>query len=64
MQDVYSNKVITSIKGPRRFSFKEHSAGPFGDDIRTPWEDADAFFYTLAKAELGWKDIHATHAQL
>jgi FkbM family methyltransferase len=56
---VYGNAIIYSLRGVRRFSFKEHSAGPFGDDIRSSWEDADNFLYTLAKAKLGWKDIHA-----
>jgi hypothetical protein len=42
-----------------RYSFKPHSAGPFGPDIDGPWYDADAFFYLLASEGLGWKDIHA-----
>lgn len=56
---VYGNVVISTLRGVRRYSFPEHSAGPFGNDIRAPWEDADTFFMTLAKAGLGWKDIHA-----
>jgi len=56
---VYGDVVIPTRRGVRRFSFREHSAGPFGEDIRAPWEDADIFFSTLAKAGLGWKDIHA-----
>ena len=60
VQDVYGDATISTIAGDRSFSFPEHSAGPFGDDIRAPWEDADAFFQTLAAAGLGWKDIHAS----
>jgi FkbM family methyltransferase len=35
-------------------------AGPFGEDIKTPWEDAETLFYRLAAEGLGWKDIHAS----
>ena len=57
--DVYGNAIIQTLKGVRRFSFKYHSAGPFGGDIRSSWQDANDFLYTLADARLGWKDIHA-----
>ena len=57
---VYNNTMIHIGSGKRRFAFKEHSAGPFGQDIKTPWQDADSFLTTLARAGLGWKDIHAT----
>lgn len=57
--EVYAHRGIYIGQGRRRFSFKEHSAGPFGQDIKTAWEDADSFFQTLARAGLGWKDIHA-----
>ena len=57
---VYSSTMVETAKGPVRFGFKAHSAGPFGADIRGPWQDADSFLYTLASAELGWKDIHAS----
>jgi FkbM family methyltransferase len=57
---LYGQTIISTPDGDRPFAFKEHSAGPFGEDIRTPWEDADTFFYTLATARLGWKDIHAS----
>lgn len=59
VQDVYAAAAIESLAGPREFAFKDHMAGPFGDDIDAPWQDADTFFQTLAGAELGWKDIHA-----
>jgi FkbM family methyltransferase len=59
VSEVYGHALIQTARGVRRFAFKEHSAGPFGDDIRTPWEGVDDFFYTLASAGLGWKDIHA-----
>jgi FkbM family methyltransferase len=57
--ETYGNAIIQTARGVRRFSFKEHSAGPFGHDIRSPWQETDSFFYTLAAAGLGWKDIHA-----
>ena len=43
-----------------KLGFPEHSAGPFGSDIKGPWEDPDAFLHTLASHGLGWKDIHAS----
>jgi FkbM family methyltransferase len=56
----YALATIATSQGPRQFRFNEHSAGPFGEDIRSSWEDADTFFHTLAIAGLGWKDIHAS----
>lgn len=56
----YGRATISTPAGSREFRFKEHSAGPFGEDIRTPWEDANTFLHTFANAELGWKDIHAS----
>lgn len=59
--DVYCDALVDTPSGQRRFSFKPHSAGPFGVDIRGEWQDPDTFFYTLAAAGLGWKDIHASN---
>lgn len=56
----YGHAKISTPQGRKEFEFKQHSAGPFGEDILTPWEDADTFLYTLANAGLGWKDIHAS----
>jgi hypothetical protein len=56
----YADSPIRTLNGPRRFSFKYHSAGPFGEDIQGRWEDRETFFHTLADAGLGWKDIHAS----
>ena len=58
---VYSDARIGTPTGSRRFSFRAHSAGPFGEDVLGDWQDADAFFQTLAAAGLGWKDIHASN---
>lgn len=57
---VYGDAEIAGADGPRRHAFPHHSAGPYGEDLRTPWLDADAFFYHLAAERLGWKDIHAS----
>lgn len=57
---VYGRTTVQTSRGPVPFAFKAHSAGPFGEDIRTRWEDADIFFTTLAGVGLGWKDIHAS----
>jgi FkbM family methyltransferase len=57
---LYGTTQIATPNGSKEFCFKEHSAGPFGEDIRTPWEDPNTFLYTLASAGLGWKDVHAS----
>lgn len=56
----YGNASINTPRGIESYSFKYHSAGPFGEDIISPWLDQDSFFYFLASVGLGWKDIHAT----
>jgi FkbM family methyltransferase len=60
VHEVYRNAVIACDTGRRRFSFRFHSAGPYGFDLTSPWVDADAFFQRLAREGLGWKDIHAS----
>jgi len=60
VSSVYGSATISTSTGSTTFAFKPHSAGPFGIDLNTPWEDVDTFFYTLAAAGLGWKDIHAS----
>jgi hypothetical protein len=57
---VYREASIETPAGTSKFRFKPHSAGPFGADIRSEWQDAETFFYTLAATGLGWKDIHAS----
>ena len=57
---VYGDATIKTPAGPRRFRFRPHSAGPFGEDVGGEWEDPDSFLHTLAAAGLGWKDIHAS----
>ena len=56
----YREATIETPAGPRAFRFKPHSAGPFGADIHSDWQDPEAFFYALATEGLGWKDIHAS----
>lgn len=41
------------------YGFPPHSAGPFGDDLRTPWSTAEELMMRLCMAGLGWRDIHA-----
>jgi hypothetical protein len=41
------------------YGFAYHSSGPFGDDIKDKWMNANDFFEKLAENGLGWKDIHA-----
>jgi FkbM family methyltransferase len=56
----YGRTTIITADGRVPFAFKAHSAGPFGEDIRTSWQEPDSFFYRLAAAGLGWKDVHAS----
>jgi FkbM family methyltransferase len=56
----YRNALIETTDKPILHTFKDHSAGPYGEDIKSPWLDADSFFYLLASEGLGWKDIHAS----
>lgn len=60
VSEKYAAAQIDALEGPRTFSFKPHSAGPFGSDIRSEWQDPETFFQTLAAVGLGWKDIHAS----
>jgi FkbM family methyltransferase len=58
----YNSHQITVDKTLERYSFPQHSAGPFGEDVLGDWLAADKFFSLLAIEGLGWKDIHATNA--
>jgi FkbM family methyltransferase len=42
------------------YSFPNHSAGPFGNDIFGEWMDKATLFKCLALQGLGWRDIHAS----
>jgi FkbM family methyltransferase len=57
----YGQHAIRTAAGTEVHSFPYHSAGPFGEDIETPWLTAGDFFPFLANEQLGWKDIHATN---
>jgi FkbM family methyltransferase len=60
----YKNTPISTLTGPESFSFPSHAAGPFGEDIKSPWMTSEHFFELLAYEGLGWKDIHATNKPL
>lgn len=57
---VYRDCAIEVDGGQERYSFPEHSAGPFGEDVAGAWMNADDLFEVLAAKKLGWKDLHAT----
>jgi FkbM family methyltransferase len=61
---VYGHHKISTIFGPIDYSFPDHSAGPFGNDIEGQWLTASTFFKVLADAGLGWKDIHVSNVDL
>ena len=56
----YKNYLINSENNKIKYSFPEHSAGPFGNDISGPWMTAQNFFYVIGLLGIGWRDIHAT----
>ena len=56
-----SHKInVHSSNKQKYFSFKFHSAGPFGDDIKGDWLSKDFLLFNLGIQGLGWKDIHAS----
>ena len=55
-----SFSLVDGATVTKKYGFPDHSAGPFGEDIRERWDDADSFLHTLSSARLGWKDIHAS----
>jgi FkbM family methyltransferase len=56
----YRCALIETDDGAEEYSFPEHSAGPFGRDIASPWIKPEDFFRLISKAGFGWRDIHAT----
>lgn len=42
------------------YSFPNHSAGPFGNDVFGEWMDKATLLKYLALQGLGWRDIHAS----
>lgn len=56
----YKNHTVRTPGGDLTYSFPEHSAGPFGEDISGPWMTRNNFFRLLSFSGLGWKDIHAS----
>jgi len=52
--------IVTLNKTIEKFSFKQHSSGPFGDDIAGEWMDKRIFLDYFLLKRFGWKDIHAT----
>jgi FkbM family methyltransferase len=61
VHELYANAQIASPGGTTTHCFKRDSAGPFGEDIITPWRTKTSLFNLLALEGTGWKDIHATN---
>jgi FkbM family methyltransferase len=60
----YRNVPITRVDGSTyTYSFPRHSAGPFGDDLPTPWRGiqhvAAEWLHRHALFGSGWFDVHA-----
>jgi hypothetical protein len=60
----YKNTDIQTASGTQKFSFEYNSAGPFGEDITSPWMTKDVFFWFLQMRGFGWQDIHATKLRM
>lgn len=58
---VYKDRHLHTDGGVICYSFPDHSAGPFGEDVDGPWMTANAFLRVLAFEGMGWKDVHATN---
>ena len=56
----YGDVEIATPHGALPYAFPPHSAGPFGEDIASPWWDKEAFSSVLVAAGRGWRDIHAS----
>jgi FkbM family methyltransferase len=55
-----SFNLVDGQSVPEVYGFPPHSAGPFGEDLLSPWYDLNSFFSVLASAGMGWKDVHAS----
>lgn len=52
----------SSMGGRKKvFSFPEHSAGPFGDDLPQPWVGINEIYDTVSVVGPGWWDLHASN---
>lgn len=59
--DIYSEVEISSMDGSKvEYSFPEHCAGPYGNDIQGDWLTGSAMLRKLGIHSFGWKDIHAS----
>jgi FkbM family methyltransferase len=56
VEKIYQNRIIKNIN----YSFKRHSAGPFGNDIDGQWMTEENFSFLLSVVGFGWKDIHCS----
>lgn len=52
---------ILTKNGVEAFRFQGGTSGPFGDDLSTPWLDAQGAFEELRLLGTGWRDLHASH---
>lgn len=64
VSEEYLDCSVDASTGATNYSFPFHSAGPFGNDIKGPWMNSKNLFNMLAQSGLGWKDIHASNADM
>jgi FkbM family methyltransferase len=61
----YRNTGFRDVAGMRRtYSFPDHSAGPFGEDIRFPWLRSSQMDFLLDIVGPGWRDLHAARTRV
>lgn len=53
-------KINTIYKKKKIISFREHSSGPFGDDIPGRYYNKNSIFSYFLNNGFGWKDIHCS----
>lgn len=66
VENTYADRSVMchATRKPVRYSFPNHSAGPFGEDIDGPWMKSESFLQLLAFEGFGWKDIHASMTEV
>ncbi|MBU3694294.1 MAG: FkbM family methyltransferase [Rhodocyclaceae bacterium] len=64
VKNEYKKTLVKSGEQMVEYSFRDHSAGPFGEDVNGPWLDSAEFLSLLGSAGMGWKDIHGSNIVL
>ena len=67
VSQTYKNHSISTPDNVVKYSFPNHSSGPFGDDLPLPWVNIEQVCaHWMVRTSLtspGWYDVHATGLQ-